>query len=76
MKRRTVNGFLALVAACALIPGSSEASDGIVALQTADPSCPVAAGFYFNCGTAKLYGRARSQHLFRPRYSSSRRATK
>ena len=30
------------------------AGDGVVALQTADPSCPVGAGFYFNCGNGTV----------------------
>lgn len=30
------------------------AGDGVVALQTADPSCPVGAGYYFNCGNGTV----------------------
>ena len=51
---------LLLLALAVIGPGAAWAGDGLVALQTADPSCPDDSGnIYVNCGNG--YGDGQSE---------------
>ena len=55
MKRSAYLGALAVLLALAVCSAASQAGDGLVALQTADPSCPDDSGnIYVDCGNGTV----------------------